>query len=106
MYNQQDDVITNEVLALSNVSIEQFCTLETGSDAQKDYANSLKIQALATIWQGIKPSMRTAQFANAVLHSFAQKQESRFWIDNKAKFGFCKSTLSLFSADIKAALEA
>jgi ribosomal protein S18 acetylase RimI-like enzyme len=90
------------ILDLAGISIEDFCQIEAVGEKQRNFANDLKIAALASIWrQGIKEEYRNQRFARALVRAILDHQDARFWCDQSVSWQNGVSALALLKSDFK-----
>lgn len=62
-----------------------FVTLEAASETQREYAEWVRVEALAGIWEArINTASKNAKMANALINAANTFTKSAWWLDRKS----------------------
>jgi len=80
----KDAITAREVVDVAGLPVDTaLVTLNAVSEAQRNFGGDVRLYALASIWNTILPSYKTAQFSQALIAACNLHPEATFWIDNK-----------------------
>lgn len=79
----RDTAIVREIAQTAGLNVSTaFVTLEAVSEAQREYAEWVRVEALAGIWEErINSASKNAKMANAIIVAANRQTTAKWWLD-------------------------